>query len=172
MMPTGKPLTPAIEHWCELQGPLEEPMHALLGAQGELFGLHFGRPSEIANKREIAPPTPLLAWMNTYQKADWDKLAHMAPPLNLDALPASPFARQVWALVMQTRPGQTLHYQALAQQLGKSDASRAVGRAVGANPLALLVPCHRVLPKQKPPGGYRWGALLKTRLLQFEQQAK
>ena len=64
---------------------------------------------------------------------------------------------------------ETLTYQQVAQGLGKGDATRAVGTACGANPVALVIPCHRVLRKDGGLGGYRWGIERKKSLLEMEQ---
>jgi O-6-methylguanine DNA methyltransferase len=67
----------------------------------------------------------------------------------LDALPVqtsgTPFQKAVWAALRTIAPGATLSYGALAKQIGKPLASRAVGLANGANPIAIVVPCHRVI---------------------------
>lgn len=82
-----------------------------------------------------------------------------------------PFARRVWARARQIPPGQTLTYGALAQALGEPGAARAVGQALGANPFAPIVPCHRVLAAHGQAGGFSapGGRQTKLRLLQAEQ---
>jgi AraC family transcriptional regulator of adaptative response/methylated-DNA-[protein]-cysteine methyltransferase len=78
------------------------------------------------------------------------------------------FERRVWAALRELPRGQTVTYGALAAQLGNPRGARAVARACAANRLALLVPCHRVVPAAGGVGGYRWGAALKRHLLELE----
>lgn len=78
------------------------------------------------------------------------------------------FQLQVWAALLRIQPGYYLHYGDLARQIGRPSAARAIGQAVGANGVSVLVPCHRVLAAGGHLGGYRWGADLKLALLQRE----
>jgi len=61
-------------------------------------------------------------------------------------------------------------YQQVAQAIGRPTAARAVARACAANPVALVVPCHRVVRADGEPGGYRWGAGRKAAILEHERQ--
>lgn len=67
-------------------------------------------------------------------------------------------------------PGQTCTYAQLAQAIDQPAALRAVGTACGANPVAVRIPCHRVLRSDGTLGGYHWGMELKRQLLRREQQ--
>lgn len=78
------------------------------------------------------------------------------------------FQRRVWRALRTIPAGRTLSYGALARQLGAPTAARAVAQACAANPIAVAIPCHRVVRGDGEPGGYRWGALRKRRLLQAE----
>ena len=78
------------------------------------------------------------------------------------------FQLQVWSALLRIQPGYYLHYGDLAQLIGKPRAARAIGQAVGANGVSVLVPCHRVLAAGGRIGGYRWGTDLKLALLQRE----
>ncbi|MDX1420684.1 MAG: bifunctional DNA-binding transcriptional regulator/O6-methylguanine-DNA methyltransferase Ada [Rubricoccaceae bacterium] len=78
------------------------------------------------------------------------------------------FQRQVWAALRQIPPGETRSYAEVAAALGRPTASRAVAQACGANRLALVVPCHRVVGSDGALRGYRWGAERKRRLLALE----
>ncbi len=79
------------------------------------------------------------------------------------------FQQQVWEVLRQIRPGQTMSYTDVAERLGKPNAVRAVASACAANKLAVVVPCHRVISKAGKAGGYRWGAERKEKLLESEQ---
>ncbi len=80
------------------------------------------------------------------------------------------FQLEVWQ-ALQTLPyGQAISYGALAKQLGRSGAARAVGSACGANKIALIVPCHRVIAGDGSLGGYAYGLKMKEQLLAHEAQ--
>lgn len=87
--------------------------------------------------------------------------------ISLDLL-ATSFQSRVWHALLEIPAGQTITYGELARRIGQPTASRAVGRAVGANPVALLIPCHRVVPVTGGVGSYRWGPARKRRLLNAE----
>jgi methylated-DNA-[protein]-cysteine S-methyltransferase len=88
----------------------------------------------------------------------------------LDMSRISPFHQQVYALARAIPPGSTRTYGELAQQLGGLGLARAVGQALGMNPFAPVVPCHRVLAAGDRPGGFSagGGAATKLRMLQIE----
>jgi len=88
------------------------------------------------------------------------------PQIEID-LRGSPYELRVWSMLREIPPGQTTHYGALAAQLGTRDA-REVTAAIGANPAAVLVPCHRVIKKDGSISGYRWGVFRKRTLLERE----
>lgn len=90
-----------------------------------------------------------------------------AGSLPLD-LPASSFRRRVWDALRRIPAGQTRTYAALAVEIGAPGAARAVGAACAANPLALVVPCHRAVGSDGRLHGYRWGLEWKRRLLAAE----
>jgi AraC family transcriptional regulator of adaptative response/methylated-DNA-[protein]-cysteine methyltransferase len=83
-------------------------------------------------------------------------------------LRGSRFQIKVWSALMQLPEGQTVSYSGLASAIGMTGAARAVGQAVARNPLALLVPCHRVLKQNGAIEGYRWGDTRKRALLAWE----
>lgn len=97
------------------------------------------------------------------------------PDLKTFRLYGTPFQQAVWRALAALPPGQTITYRELAQLVDKPGASRAIGNAVGANPYAPFVPCHRVLGSAKGPAaiggfmrGYSGGLDLKRRLLAAE----
>jgi AraC family transcriptional regulator of adaptative response/methylated-DNA-[protein]-cysteine methyltransferase len=79
------------------------------------------------------------------------------------------FQRRVWEALRQIPPGQTASYADVAARLGSPRAVRAVAGACGANPLAVAIPCHRVVAKSGGLGGYHWGVERKQRLLERER---
>ncbi len=88
-------------------------------------------------------------------------------PLTLH-LRGSNFQLKVWEALLQIPAGTATTYEGLAQRIGQPNASRAVGSAVGHNPVAVLIPCHRVLRKAGEFGNYRYGELRKKALLARE----
>ena len=79
------------------------------------------------------------------------------------------FQKKVWAAASTIPYGKTATYSDIAKQIGKPNAVRAVGSALGKNPICIIVPCHRVLPKSGGIGEYALGASVKKWLLDFEQ---
>lgn len=86
-------------------------------------------------------------------------------------LRGSAFQKAVWQRLLEIPRGKTLTYGALAGNIGKPNAARAVGSAVGDNPVSLIVPCHRVVPAGGGFGNYGWGAALKEKILKAESES-
>ncbi len=84
------------------------------------------------------------------------------------AAQGSAFQHRVWAELASITFGQTRSYSQVAAALGQPGAAQAVGRAVGTNPLALLVPCHRVIGANGALGGFAFGVTIKQQLLRLE----
>lgn len=84
------------------------------------------------------------------------------------AVTGTNFQVQVWRALLELDPGESVTYSALAQKLGKPNAARAVGSAVGANPIGWVIPCHRVLRAGGKLGGYRWGPSRKQMIHRWE----
>ncbi|KOR89715.1 methylated-DNA--[protein]-cysteine S-methyltransferase [Paenibacillus solani] len=128
--------------------------------------------------------------------ADWVKVKYPASELVQDDAKLQPFAAElveyfqgartrfemamdykgtafqnaVWNALCQIPYGQIFTYSDIASQIGKPAAVRAVGAAIGANPLLITVPCHRVIGKSGALTGYRGGLDMKTRLLELERE--
>jgi AraC family transcriptional regulator of adaptative response/methylated-DNA-[protein]-cysteine methyltransferase len=81
---------------------------------------------------------------------------------------ATAFQRRVWQFLRSIPSGSTMHYSEVAAALGTPTATRAVARACATNPVALVVPCHRVVPRGPGFAGFRWGIERKRRLLELE----
>jgi AraC family transcriptional regulator of adaptative response/methylated-DNA-[protein]-cysteine methyltransferase len=100
-----------------------------------------------------------------------DHLNSKQPHLNLPLdIRATAFQRQVWEKLRSIPYGATLSYGEVARSLGKPGAVRAVGRACATNPVALVIPCHRVVREDRSLGGYRWGLERKQKLLDQEKR--
>jgi AraC family transcriptional regulator of adaptative response/methylated-DNA-[protein]-cysteine methyltransferase len=95
---------------------------------------------------------------------------HLALNLPLD-VKATAFQSRVWKIIQSIPFGKTSTYGKIAKELGEPEASRAVARACATNPVALVIPCHRVIGKDGNLRGYRWGKRRKQTLLKLEQTA-
>ena len=92
---------------------------------------------------------------------------HRGKPLNVH-LRGTNFQLKVWEALLQIPAGEVTTYAGIASRIGNPSATRAVGTAVGHNPIAVLIPCHRVIRKIGEFGNYRYGALRKKALLARE----
>ncbi len=96
----------------------------------------------------IAPPPELVA----YFEGDLEALANLTVDLN-----GTPFQKDVWRALLTVPPGHSTTYRELAVQVGRPRSSRALSLAVAANPVAIVVPCHRVVRSDGGLSGYAWG---------------
>lgn len=83
-------------------------------------------------------------------------------------LSGTPFQLQVWRALAEVPAGQVISYAMLAHRIGRPSALRAIGTAVGQNPVSWAIPCHRVTRTDGSIGGYHWGASIKRALLTRE----
>ncbi|MFN8591738.1 MAG: bifunctional DNA-binding transcriptional regulator/O6-methylguanine-DNA methyltransferase Ada [Thermomicrobiales bacterium] len=101
-------------------------------------------------------------------------LAHVRDRTTLAALPldiiGTRFQQQVWDTLRTIPAGERRTYGEIARAMGNPGAARAVGSACAANPLAVVIPCHRAVPADGTPGGYRWGSERKAALLAAEER--
>ena len=145
----------------------------LTGTGQALTGLWLegASPFSLPSQARPAPQDPLLC-----RGADWVRAyfaGHRPDPgtLPLD-LGGTPFQRQVWSILRTVPYGQTITYgqmaRLLARQQGRPQSARAVGSAVGRNPISILVPCHRVVGADGSLTGYAGGIHRKSKLLQLE----
>lgn len=83
----------------------------------------------------------------------------------------SAFQQRVWSALTEIPPGTTVNYAEIARRIGSPNSSRAVANACGSNPLAVAIPCHRVIRSDGQLAGYRWGVERKKKLLDRESVA-
>jgi AraC family transcriptional regulator, regulatory protein of adaptative response / methylated-DNA-[protein]-cysteine methyltransferase len=95
------------------------------------------------------------------------KQPHLSLPVDVRA---TAFQRQVWQALQEIPYGETRSYGEVAKAIGQPKAVRAVARACATNPIALVIPCHRVIREDKSLGGYRWGIERKKKLLENERR--
>lgn len=93
------------------------------------------------------------------------------PPFLHIMLYGTEFQHRVWQALLDVPPGKIVSYKDIASMINQPKAARAVGRAIGANPVSILIPCHRVISTKGDLHGYRWGVETKKGLLQYEQEA-
>ena len=110
--------------------------------------------------------TALRQWLRRYFAGEAVEAADAALPLDLHG---TDFQQRVWAQLLTLAWGHSTHYGAIARALGRPQASRAVGAAVGRNPVAILVPCHRVIGRDGSLTGYAGGLPRKRHLLALER---
>lgn len=133
-------------------------------------------PAELARDlRERFPRAELLADDGGLERALAAVVAFVDAPQSGLRLPldvrGTAFQRRVWQALLEIPPGDTTTYSALAARIGASSAVRGVANACAANPVAMAIPCHRVLGKDGQLTGYRWGLERKQRLLDAEAKA-
>jgi len=116
-----------------------------------------------------APPAPVRAAIAAIVALTGGKPSDLSP-IALDMSRVPEFHRRVYAVARTIPPGRTLTYGEVARRLGEPDAARAVGRALGRNPFAIIVPCHRVVAAGGGMGGFSGGGGIATkrRLLAIE----
>ena len=132
----------------------ESRMHTLLRRQ-------YGK--DAVALRDAGQPSRAGHALQAYFDGDVAAIAHI--PV---AFGGTPFQQQVWQALRTIPCGETASYQQVAKAIGKPNAVRAVAGACGANKLAIVIPCHRVVRNDGALSGYRWGAARKVLLLKRE----
>jgi AraC family transcriptional regulator, regulatory protein of adaptative response / methylated-DNA-[protein]-cysteine methyltransferase len=154
----------------------ESPLGRMLIAATEkgICSIQFGRSdSELLEglKREFPfavrkqDEGGLHSWTNAFLKHMQGKNLDSSLPLDIRA---TAFQRQVWTYLQSIPFGQTRSYSEVAKAIGQPKACRAVARACATNPVAIEIPCHRIVREDGTMGGYRWGLQRKKALLQIE----
>ena len=112
----------------------------------------------------------LQSWVGALLKHMRGKNLDSSSLLPLD-IRATAFQRRVWAYLQSIPFGETKSYSQVARAIGRPSACRAVARACATNPVAVAIPCHRVVREDGSMGGYRWGIERKKALLEMERQS-
>lgn len=134
----------------------EPRMHALLRRQ-------YGKGAVQVSETSLA--SPASRQLQAYFDGEVDAIDNL--PV---ALGGTDFQRQVWQALRGIAPGVTVSYGALAVEIGRASAVRAVGMANGANPVGIVVPCHRVIGANASLTGYGGGLHRKRWLLEHEER--
>jgi len=134
------------------------------------FGEDDALVAELQAEFPHAELTQEWAAVEPYARAILEYLAGESRSLALPTdAPGTPFQHAVWAALKAIPYGQTRSYSQVAEAIGRPEAVRAVARACATNPVALVVPCHRVVGKGGSLSGYRWGLERKRALLEHER---
>jgi AraC family transcriptional regulator, regulatory protein of adaptative response / methylated-DNA-[protein]-cysteine methyltransferase len=127
---------------------------------------------EFPQAKWIRDDEALKPWINIFLQEVESDSANRKQDSTFSQLPldlqASAFQKKVWNYLRTIPRGETRSYSQVAGAIGRPTATRAVARACAENPVAIVIPCHRVTPKNGQSGGYRWGAQRKKRLLKLE----
>jgi methylated-DNA-[protein]-cysteine S-methyltransferase len=160
-------LKPGARYYAQI----ESPVGPLLLAADDA-GL---RQVEFVKGKRAGQSTPVLSGnCAPLQEAIRQLKAYFAGKRERFDLPlapeGTPFQRAVWKLLCEIPYGETISYGELARRIGNPKASRAVGLANGANPIAIVIPCHRVIGSNGKLTGYGGGLPLKEKLLALERR--
>lgn len=149
---------------------VDSPFGALLIAASEQGLCRVSFDEEEANLRQRYPAAELVE--NEGAPLIQAALAAIKDPALAASLPTdvsgTVFQQRVWAELRRIPPGETRSYLDIARAIGDPNATRAVGTANGANPIAIIVPCHRVVRNDGSLGGYAGGLARKKELLAAE----
>ncbi len=132
-----------------------------------LTGLTFAEPDSLWEPMgKLSIFDSVIRWLDAY-------FAGNPIPVDFPLSPAgTDFQRRVWDILLTIPYGETTTYGAIAKQLGAPMSAQAVGQAVGKNPIAIIIPCHRVVGARGQLTGYAWGIERKQWLLRHEEETK
>lgn len=154
-------------------GYAESPFGEILVSYCKRGIAHLAFVDEGARQQALADLR--AAWPNASLQRDDEKATTLATEVFSDStqnvqlcLKGTNFQLQVWQALLRIPSGSQISYQALAGEIGKPGSARAVANACGRNPVAWLIPCHRVLRSTGALGGYRWGIERKAGMLTWE----
>ena len=152
--------------WFESAFGLVLAMGTARGIGGIAFAEEIGREAAFADLRSRWPnadfvenPAPIASWVAAALGGGGETALHMI---------GAPFQIKVWEALLRIPSGHVTTYSEIATSIGSPRAVRAVGTAVGRNPVAWLIPCHRALRKSGGLGGYHWGLPVKRAMLAYE----
>lgn len=159
-----------VIYWDWFAGPFGQTL--VMGTDKGICGMAFGSETGEAEAWEdmssrwpkaqfVQDGAKLQAWV----EASFTPVPNMVTPLHLIG---SPLQIKVWEALLSIPSGHVSTYSEIAESIGNPKAVRAVGTAVGRNPISWLVPCHRALRKSGGLGGYHWGLPVKRAMLAYE----
>ena len=136
------------------------------GICGISFSSEIGKRNALADMKQRWPEAEFSKDTEVVLKTCFQ--VSRAPSKTKIHVIGTPFQIKVWEALMHIPFGHVSTYIAIAEAIGQPKATRAVGTAVGKNPIGWLIPCHRALRKSGELGGYHWGKQLKRKMLAFE----
>jgi AraC family transcriptional regulator of adaptative response/methylated-DNA-[protein]-cysteine methyltransferase len=159
-------------YWGWFESPLG--LSLVMGTEKGICGIGFAS--------EMGEEATMVDLVSRWPKADfvedpmmlrpWVRAAFGAGESGCEKAPlyliGAPFQIKVWEALLQVPSGQVTSYSQIARRIGQPTAVRAVGTAVGRNPVSYLIPCHRALRKSGGLGGYHWGLPVKRVILAWE----
>lgn len=152
--------------WCDsVFGPVLA-MATERGLCGLAFAAETGRAAAMADLRGRWPLATFIEDRDAV--AGWTEAALTGTGEARLHMIGTPLQIKVWEALLRIPSGQVTTYSEIARSIGHEKAVRAVGTAVGRNPVSLLIPCHRALRKSGALGGYHWGLPVKRTLLAWE----
>jgi methylated-DNA-[protein]-cysteine S-methyltransferase len=146
-------------------GP-EGPLLLAVDADGVLVRLHFAHGRDVVEDGWVRDDAALEAWCTQLDEYFAGTRHAFDLPLRLEG---TPFQLEVWEQLRRIPYGETISYGELARRVHRPEAARAVGAANGQNPIAIVVPCHRVIGADGSLTGFGGGLDWKRRLLGLEQ---
>ncbi|MFC1968865.1 methylated-DNA--[protein]-cysteine S-methyltransferase [Chloroflexota bacterium] len=150
----------------------------ILGSVRGLLRITLPQPSLQETQRNLGGSSIRADWspdlsQNLVERLkDYFSGHKIAFPDRVDLAEATPFQRRVWEKTRLIPYGETRSYSWIAEQIGQPAAVRAVGQALGRNPLPIIVPCHRVITTDGKLGGYSGGLDMKRYLLRLESSGQ
>jgi AraC family transcriptional regulator of adaptative response/methylated-DNA-[protein]-cysteine methyltransferase len=124
--------------------------------------------AEFPRAERVRDDAALEPWLVELEAYVAGRARELALPLDIAA---TAFQARVWRALRAIPAGETRTYSEVARAIGAPRSTRAVASAIAANPVAVVLPCHRVVPAAGGIGGYRWGAARKRRLIETERGA-
>jgi methylated-DNA-[protein]-cysteine S-methyltransferase len=138
----------------------------LIFTSGVLTGIEFSKPSDILLKRKEGMTAARNELIEYFKKTRQEFACRTA------FTEGTEFEKKVWETLKKIPYGETRTYKWLAEEIGKPQAFRAVGNALGKNPIPIIFPCHRVIETDGSLGGYSGGVDIKRRLIEIEYYTK
>ena len=143
-------------------------MSTALGICGLAFSDEVGNERALQDMTQRWPQAKFIHDENQAKNLS-TKVFDFSGKINLHII-GSPFQIKVWRELLQIQAGHVVTYSDVAAEIDQLSSVRAVGTAIGRNPISFLIPCHRVIKKSGKIGGYHWGLAIKEHLLAFENK--
>lgn len=156
-------------YWGWFESPFGPAL--VMGTDKGICGIGFGAETgEVAAMEDLVGRWPKATYVeDPMMLRPWALAAFGADAQNAPLfLIGAPFQIKVWEALLAVPTGHVTTYSEIANTVGHKKAMRAVGTAVGRNPISWLIPCHRALRKSGGLGGYHWGLPVKRAMLAYE----